>query len=328
MSISSHFVPAAAVLLALSSATSLAQTSAAWPEARAIRIVVAYPAGGVSDVVARALGERLTAELKTPVVIENRAGAAGNIGMDAVAKAAPDGFTLGFASVSPLTLNPHLSKSTYDPYKDIAPVVSVMYSPILLVATPSATAADFGALIDEARAHPGAVTWATSGKGSVGHIMVEQIMRKAGVTITDIPYKGAGQQMQDALGGQFSVMSTNSSPALAAQLTDGKLRALATGAPKRLPKYPDVPTFGELGFEEANMTSLFGLYAPAGTPQDIIMRINGVVNAALKDPAVAQLLSASDNIATGGSPQAFADAIAKEDANNGRIIKAANITAN
>ena len=172
MSISSHFVPAAAVLLALSSATSLAQTSAAWPEASAIRIVVAYHAGGVSDVVARALGERLTAELKTPVVIENRAGAAGNIGMDAVAKAAPDGFTLGFASVSPLTLNPHLSKSTYDPYKDIAPVVSVMYSPILLVATPSATAADFVALIDEARAHPGAVTWATSGKGSVGHIMV------------------------------------------------------------------------------------------------------------------------------------------------------------
>ena len=123
-------------------------------------------------------------------------------------------------------------------------------------------------------------------------------------------------------------MSTNSSPALAAQLTNGKLRALATGAPTRLPKYPDVPTFGELGFEEANMTSLFGLYAPAGTPQDIIVRINGVVNAALKDPVVAQLLSASDNIATGGTPQAFTDAIAKEDANNGRIIKAANITAN
>lgn len=230
---SSHFLFSltATALITATTGTVFAQTPAGWPEAKAIRIVVAYPAGGVSDVVARALGERLSADLKTPVVIENRAGAAGNIGMDAVAKAAPDGYTFGFASVSPLTLNPHLSKSTYDPYKDIAPVVSVMYSPILLVATPSAKVSDFGGLIDEARAQPGVVTWATSGKGSVGHIMVEQIMRKAGVSITDIPYKGAGQQMQDALGGQFTVMSTNSSPALAGQLSSGKLRALATARP-------------------------------------------------------------------------------------------------
>ena len=298
-----------------------------WPTAKPIRIVVAYPAGGVSDVVARALGEKLSEDLKAPVVIENRAGAAGNIGMDAVAKAAPDGYTFGFASISPLTLNPHLMKATYDPYTDIAPVVSVMYSPILLVATPAASWQDMAGMIEAARKAPGTVTWATSGKGSVGHIMVEQVMRKADVTLTDIPYKGAGQQMQDALGGQFSVMSINSSPAVAAQIEAGKLRPLAVGAPQRLSKYGNVPTFTEVGFAPANMTSLFGLYAPAQTSPAILEQVNAAVNRALKDPKVVELLESSDNVATGGTAQAFAQDIKRESDSNARIIKEANIQA-
>lgn len=308
-------------------ATNVLAQGSTWPTAKAIRIVVAYPAGGVSDIVARTLGEKLSEDLKTPVVIENRAGAAGNIGMDVVAKAAPDGYTFGFASISPLTLNPHLMKATYDPYTDIAPVVSVMYSPILLVATPAVAWQDMAGMVEAARSAPGSVTWATSGKGSVGHIMVEQVMRTAKVTMTDVPYKGAGQQMQDALGGQFSVMSINSSPAVAAQIASGKLRPLAVGAPQRLAKYGNVPTLTELGFPQANMTSLFGLYAPAHTSPTIIEQVNAAVNRALKDPKVAELLEGSDNVATGGTTQAFTEDIKRESESNARIIKEANIQA-
>ncbi|MBS0609772.1 MAG: tripartite tricarboxylate transporter substrate binding protein, partial [Proteobacteria bacterium] len=147
-----------------------------WP-ARPIRLIVAYPAGGVSDVVARALGERLAQRLGTPVAVENKAGAGGTIGMDAVAKAAPDGYTLGFCAISPLVLSPHLGRPPFDPERDIAPVASVMYSPVLLLATQALKARDFAGLIAVARAHPGQLRWATSGLASLGHIMLEHIVQ-------------------------------------------------------------------------------------------------------------------------------------------------------
>lgn len=156
----------AAAALALAPAMASAQS---WPTAKPIRIVVAYPAGGVSDNVARALADKLAVQLGTPVVIENKAGASGSLGVDAVAKAAPDGYTLGFAAVSPLALNPHLGKSPFDPQKDIAPVVSVMYSPVLLLGTSASKATDFKDLLATAQAKPGAVRWATSGQASLGH---------------------------------------------------------------------------------------------------------------------------------------------------------------
>ena len=197
-----QWVAAAAVALVVSPVVASAQ---AWP-GKPIRIIVAYPAGGVSDNIARALADKLAVQLGTPVVIENKAGASGSLGVDAVAKAAPDGYTLGFAAVSPLALNPHLGKSPFDPQKDIAPVVSVMYSPVLLLGTPASRATDFKDLIARARAQPGTVRWATSGQASLGHIMLEQIQSVVQVQITHIPYKGGGQQMNDALGGQFEVL--------------------------------------------------------------------------------------------------------------------------
>ena len=173
---------------------------------KTIRLVVAYPAGGVSDVIARALADKLSAQLGSSVVVENKAGASGTIGMDTVAKAAPDGATLGFSAISPLVLNPHLGKSPFDPLKDIAPVVSVMYSPVLLLATPATGTRDFQSLLDDARARPGAVRWATSGQASLGHVVLEQLRAAAKVDITHIPYKGGGQQLNDAIGGQFELL--------------------------------------------------------------------------------------------------------------------------
>ncbi len=296
----------------------------AWP-ARPIRIVVAYPPGGVSDSVARALAERLAGALGVVVVVDNRAGASGSIGMDAVAKAAPDGHTLGFAAISPLTLNPHLGRSPFDPAKDVVPVASVMYSPVLLLGTPASDSRDFGALLAAARARPGAVRWATSGPASLGHIMLEQIKGAAGVEITHVPYKGGGQQLTDALSGQFEVLSTNAGPAVMQHIKVGKLRVLAVGAPARLDALPQVPTLAELGFAAANLTSLFGVFAPAGVPQPVLERLNAEINQALRTPELRSRLTASDNVPTGGSAAEFARLIALESANNARVIRAAGI---
>jgi tripartite-type tricarboxylate transporter receptor subunit TctC len=297
-----------------------------WPTAKPIRIVVAYPAGGVSDVVARALADKLAVQLGTSVIIENKAGASGSLGVDAVAKAAPDGYTLGFASVSPLALNPHLGKSPFDPQKDIAPVVSVMYSPVLL-GTPASKAADFKELIATAQARPGAVRWATSGQASLGHIMLEQIVGKSQVQVTHVPYKGGGQQMNDALGGQFEVLSTNAAPAVLQHVKAGKLKPLAVGAAARLDSLPQVPTLAELGYPAANLSSLFGIYAPAQTPAAVIERINAEVNKALALPDIRSKLDATDNVPTGGSAAEFARKIAQESENNARVIRAAGIQA-
>lgn len=294
---------------------------------RTVRLIVAYPAGGVSDVVARALGDRLATQLGTTVIVDNRAGASGAIGMDAVAKAAPDGATLGFSAISPLVLSPHLGKLPFDPLKDIVPVASVMYSPVLLVATPASKAKDFRALIAEAKAQPGAVRWATSGPASLGHIVLEQVRATAGVDITHVPYKGGGQQLNDALSGQFEILSTNASPTLSAHIQSGKLRPLAAGAPARLESLPQVPTLAELGYSAANIHSLFGVFAPAGTPAALVAKYNAEINKALASPELRAKLTATDNVPATGTPAAFAKEIASEFESNGRIVKAAGIKA-
>ncbi|MFC5497854.1 Bug family tripartite tricarboxylate transporter substrate binding protein [Caenimonas terrae] len=297
-----------------------------WP-ARPIRLIVAYPSGGVSDMVARLLADKLSAQLDTPVLVENKGGASGSIGVDAVAKAAPDGYTLGFAAVSPLTLSPHLGKLPFDPVRDIAPVASVMYSPVLVLATPASDSKDFGALLATARARPGAVRWATSGPASLGNILLEQLKAAAKVDITAIPYKGGGQQITDAVGGQFEVLSVNTSPTIVQQMKAGKLRALAVGAPARLEAMPAVPTLAELGYPAANMTSLFGVFAPAAVPQPLLERLNAEINKALAQPDLRARLLGSDNVPTGGTRAEFARQIAGESQNNARIIRAAGIKA-
>ena len=322
---SRRLVLACAAACAAAPLSALAQPD--WPT-RPIRIVVAYPAGGVSDVVARALGEKLAERLGTSVVVENKAGAGGTIGMDAVAKAAPDGYTLGFSAISPLVLNPHLGKPPFDPGRDIAPVASVMYSPVLLLGTQALKARDFAGLLADAKAHPGQVRWATSGLASLGHIMLEHIMQGAGVQITHVPYKGGGQQLNDALSGQFEVLSTNAGPAVMAHIKAGKLHPLAVGAPRRLESLPNVPTLQELGLAAANLNSVFGIFAPAATPAPILERLNAEINRALALPDIRARLEAADNVPTGGTAAEFRRQIAAESEGNARIIRAAGIRLN
>ena len=315
-------------VLALAAAGTLCGAAAsAQALPKTLRIIVAYPAGGVSDAVARALADKLAAQMNIAVVIENRAGASGSIGMDAVAKAAPDGATLGFSAISPLVLNPHLGRSPFDPLKDIQPIASVMYSPVLLMATPASTSKDFAGLLADAKARPGAVRWATSGQASLGHIMLEQLDAAARIEVTHVPYKGGGQQMNDALGGQFEVLSTNAGATLSQHIQAGKLRPLAVGAPARLDSLPDVPTLAELGYPAANLSSLFGVFAPAGLPQPLAARYNAEINKALAAPDLRAKLVATDNVPTGGSAADFAKAIAAEYEADGRVIRAAGIKA-
>ena len=296
----------------------------AWP-AKPIKITVAYPPGGVADAMARLLADKLAPVLGQSVLVDNKAGASGSIGMDAVAKAAPDGYSFGFSAISPLVLNPHLGKSPFDAARDIAPVASVIASPVLLLGTSALAAKDFKELVAAAKARPGALRWATSGPASLGHIELEQVKAGAGVDITHIPYKGGGQQINDALGGQFEVLSVNAGPAVMGNLKAGKLKALAVGSPARLEQLPQVPTLAELGLPAANLASVFGLFAPAGTPAAAIERLNAEVNKLLKDKDVLQKIDAADNVPTGGSAADFAKFIAGESSSNARIIKAAGI---
>ena len=280
----------------LAGAAGLAQRAfaqAQWPT-RPVKIVVPYPAGGVTDAVARMLAEGLRPLLGQPVLVDNRAGAGGTIGMDTVAKS-EDGHTLAFAAISPLTLNPHIMKVPYDPMKDFVAVASVMYSPVYLLATPRFTSKSFNEVIATAKAGPGKVSIASSGYGTLGHIMIEQIRRKSGADITHVPYKGGSQLITDAAGGQFDLFVANPLASINGLIEEGKLRVLAVTGPRRLRNLQQVPTLAELGYPEANLTSLFGFYAPAATPPDVVRRLNAEINKVLAQKDMQERLHKLDN---------------------------------
>lgn len=302
-----------------------ALAQAGWPN-RAVKIVVPYPAGGVTDAVARMLAEELRPHLGQPVVVDNRAGAGGTIGMDAVAKA-DDGHTLAFAAISPLTLNPHIMKVQYDPMKDFAAVASVMYSPVYVLATPRFKGRTFADVIALAKAQPGKVSIASSGYGTLGHIMIEQIRRKSGADLTHVPYKGGSQLITDAAGGQFDLFVANPLASINGLIDEGKLRVLAVTGPRRLPNLQQVPTLAELGYPEANLTSLFGFYAPASMQPDVVRRLNTEINKVLAEKETQERLRKFDNVVSSGTPQQFASVIEKEHAANARVVKEANIKA-
>jgi tripartite-type tricarboxylate transporter receptor subunit TctC len=297
-----------------------------WPS-RPFRLIVPYPAGGISDLVARNLADRLREQMGQPVVVENRGGASGTIGMDLVAKAPPDGYTLAFSATSPLTLSPALTKVPYDPERDFTPVCSVMDSPVLLLATTATNAKDFRDLLAYAKSSPDTVRWATSGLGSLGHIMLAQLETAAHVRIVHIPYKGGGQMLTDALSGQFEVLSANASPGLNVHIRAGRLRPLAVGAARRLESLPQVPTLAELGYPQANLSSHFGIFAPGNLPTRLLDRLNGEINTALDNAVLHKRLVESENQPTGGSARDFTRHIVAEADSTARIVKAVGIHA-
>ncbi|MDB5953618.1 tripartite tricarboxylate transporter substrate binding protein [Ramlibacter sp.] len=312
--------------LATLAALPFAARAQTWP-AKPVHLVVPYPPGGISDLVARSLADHMAARMGQPFVVENKAGASGTIGMGQLARAPADGYTLAFSAISPLTISPALGKVPYDAEHAFTPVASVMVSPVLLLATSASAVRDFRELLTYARDWPDKVRWATSGPASLGHLMLEQVEAAAKVRMVHIPYKGGGQQITDALGGQFEVLSVNAGPVLTDHIRAGRLHALAVGAPRRLDALPQVPTLAELGYAAANLSSQFGVFAPGDLPPRILDRLNGEVNAALQTSEVRQRLLASENVPTGGSAREFARQIAAEAESSARIIRAAGIKA-
>ena len=266
-----------ALALTLACAGASAQT---YP-ARPIRLVVPYPPGGPLDIMARAIGQKLSEAWKQPVVVDNRAGAGGNIGADLVAKSPADGYTLLMGAVATHAINPSLySKIPYDPVKDFTPVALVAQVPNILVINPSVPAKSVRELIALARAKPAYLNFGSGSTGSTGHLAGELFNTMAGVQMVHIPYKGAAPAMADLLSGQVQLMFDNLANALP-NVKAGRLRALAVTTLARSPAMPDLPTIAESGLPGFDLTTWFGLMVPAGTPADIVARLNAEIVRAL-----------------------------------------------
>ena len=256
-----------------------------------IRIVTPYNPGGTADIMARIVAQRLTEAWGQPAVVENRAGASGMIGTDLVAKAAPDGYTLLAAYVTEIAIVPALyPKAAYDPLKDLAPVALTALTPMVLVinpAIPATSVREFSAL---AKAKPGLYAYASAGGGSPAHLAGELLQRAAGIQLTHVPYKGGGQALTDTLAGH-TAMFFSSMPSAIPHIKAGKLRAIAVSSARRATAMPDVPTVAESGGFEFDITAWNGLFAPAGTPREIINKINAEVVRALTAPEMSEKLS-------------------------------------
>lgn len=315
-----HFMLGSAVALGLPAVWA----QSPWPQ-KPVRVVIPYVAGGVTDSVGRKLMDKMGHVLGQSFVVENKGGAGGTVGMAEVAKAAPDGYTLALSAISPLTLSPHLMKLSYDPFKDIMAVVPMMYSPVYVLATTAFKGSSWQELIAQAKANPGSIRIATSGVGSVGHIMVEQIQAKTGAQFIHVPYKGVAQTVTDAVGAHFEIMLGNPFPTVNSLIEQGKLRVLATTGPQRAPNQPKAATLAELGLPEANLTSMFGFMAPAGTPAAVVEKLNAVVRQQVQTPEIQEMLKATDNVALLQDSAAFAELLRKESANNAAIIQKAGI---
>ena len=316
----------AAFAASLAAGTSMASTKA-WPAAQPIRIIVPFPAGGVNDVVARQLGELLSPVLQQSIIVDNKPGAGGSMGMDQLARSPADGYTLAFSGISTLSLLPHVMKVAYDPMKQFRAVASTMYAPVYVLATKAFAGNSFADVLAAAKKNPKGVTIASSGYGTLGHIMIEQLTRQTGANLVHVPYKGGSQMITDAAGGQFELMVANPFAPINALIADGKLRVLAVTGPERAAAFPQVATLGELGYASANLTSLFGFYAPAGTPDDVVQRLNQAINHQLASKEQQDKLRALDNIPLTMTADKFQSVINKEWEANGKVVREANIQA-
>lgn len=315
-----QFLCASALALAAGSATA----QSPWPN-RPIKLVVPFPPGGGTDIISRLVAEKLTTLNGWTLVVDNRGGAAGNIGLDAVAKAAPDGYTVGMGQASNLAINPALyAKMPFDPLKDFTPIVGVSAQPVVLVVrtdSPFRTLADVAAA---AKAKPGSLGIAQAGNGTVGHLAGEMLERRAGFQALQVPYKGAGPAMTDLLGGQVPLYFGSSGSVLS-QINGGKIRALAVTSAQRLPVLPNVPTVAEQGYAGFEATTWLGLVGPAGMPAEAVARLNAEVVKLLARKDVQDKLAAEGSLPMPGTPAQFGEFMRVEHAKWGALIREAGI---
>jgi tripartite-type tricarboxylate transporter receptor subunit TctC len=314
---SKTMVFAAALLAALAGSAAVAQPYPAKP----IRLVVPFPAGGATDVLARAISLRAAEKLGQAIVIDNRPGAGGTIGADVVAKAAPDGYTLLIATGSTHSIGPSFSSALpYDAVRDFTPMVDVARTSAVVVVPAQLGVRNLAAFVALLRANPGKYNFGSSGNGTFSHLSGELFKAQAGVFMTHIPYRGTGLVFTDMMAGQIHMLIDNYVTAQP-HIRDGKLRVIGVTSLTRLPFAPELPTLDEQGLKGFEAGNWFGIYGPRGTPPDVVARVNAAFNQALREPELLQRLAALGATPTGGTPQQLARMVAADTARWARLIR-------
>lgn len=308
----------------LSTCFGVAAQAQTYPD-RAIRLIAPFPAGGLADVLARAVGDELSRSLGQPVIVENRTGAGGNVGADAVAKSAPDGYTLLMTSAGILTANQFLyATMPFDPEKDFVPVSNVADMPMMVVVNPKVPAKNLAELVAFARANPGKLNFGSPGVGTTGHLGLALLMNAATIKLTHVPYRGAAPAITDLIAGQIDGVVDNP-PTVLPHIQAGRLRALAVAAKQRLTLLPDLPTAAEAGVANYEASSWFGVVAPAGTPPAIVARLHKEIGAATQKPAMRDRFVKTGARLLGNTPDEFAAQIKADRKMWGEVIMAADI---
>lgn len=315
----------AGLLAATALLTSPPAPAQTWPT-KPIRVVVNFPPGGAADQLARLIGQPLSEALGQPVVIENRGGANGNIGGEAVAKAAPDGYTLLMSSGGMVSVNPHLyDRMPFDPARELVPVAAAARVLVFLVVRPDLPPKNIGEFVAYLKERPGKLSYGSPGIGSSPHLAGEMFKSQTGTFAVHVPYRGAAPALQDLLAGQIDFYFD---PGIGLQqVKAGKLRLLAVGSPRRSPLFPDTPTLEQAGLKGFDADTVFGFYAPAGTPQPVIARLNTEINKTLALPAVRERIAQLGGEAAPGTPAAFHDRAMADSQRFGAIIKERGIRA-